>query len=147
MIALVNGGSGIGFQETAPLLKGIAATALDLDYDGEGSRLPQKALFVGLALMPIFYLLSMVWAWRHRVAIRAKSGVFGRFSQWFPVLTTLVGAWVVLRLVPHLIGAPLGTLRLFQPDLALLMIATAAMGVLWAVFRLGVAYTGRSDPA
>lgn len=50
-------------------------------------------------------------------------------------------------LMPTLLGAPLGTLALFQPDLGLVMIATAVFGVLWAVFRLGVAYTGKSGPA
>ena len=95
--------------------------ALGLDYGGEGSRLSQKALFVGLVLLPIVYLLSMVWAWRHRAAIRAKSGAgfAGRFSLWFPLLTTLVAAWVILVLVPNLFGAPLATLTVFQPDLGL----------------------------
>ena len=88
----------------------------------------------------------MIWAWRRRVEIRAKSGIFGLFSLWFPLLTTLGAAWVILWLVPNLFGAPLGTLVLFQPDLGLALIATAVFGVLWAVFRLGVAYTGKSDP-
>ena len=87
-------------------------------------------------------------AWRHRDAVRAKStNALGRFSLWFPLLTTVVAAWVILWLVPTLIGAPLGTLRLFQPDLGLLLLTAAAGGVLWAVFRLGVAYTGRPDTA
>ena len=98
---LVNGGSGLGFGETAQLVNGITARALGLDYDGEGSRLRQKALFISLVLLPVVYLLSMVWAWRHRVEIRAKSGsVFGRFSLWFPLLTTLAAAWVILYVVP-----------------------------------------------
>ncbi|MGB3257599.1 MAG: serine hydrolase domain-containing protein [Ornithinimicrobium sp.] len=144
VIVLVNGGSGVGFGETTHLRAGIATTALDLDYDGEGSRLPQKALFIGLVLLPIGYLLSMIWAWRHRVEIRAKSGLSGLFSLWFPLLTTLVAAWVILGLVPRLFGSPLTTIRLFQPDFGLVLIATAVTGVLWAVFRLGVAYTGRT---
>ena len=98
-------------------------------------------------LLPIIYLLSMIWAWFHRDEIRAKSGISGRFSLWFPLLTTLVAAWVILWLVPRLIGAPLGTIRLFQPDFGLALVATAVSGVLWAVFRLGVAYTGKSRPA
>jgi hypothetical protein len=86
----------------------------------------------------------MVWAWTHRTAIRAKrgAGFAGLFSVWFPVLTTLVAAWVVVRLVPSLLGAPITTIRLFQPDMGLALLATAVTGVVWAVFRLGVAYTG-----
>ena len=143
---LANGGSGLGFGETARLRNGITATALGLDYDGEGSRRSQKALFISLVLLPIVYLLSMVWAWRHRVAIRAKSGVFGLFSLWFPLLTTLTAAWVILYFVPNLFGSPLANIRLYAPDSGLVLTATAVTGVLWAAFRLGVAYTGRSEP-
>ncbi len=144
VVVLVNGGSGLGFGETAQLSNGIAARALGLDYAGEGSRWPQKGLFIGLVLLPVAFLLSMVWAWRHRAQIRAKSGPFGLFSWWFPLLTTLAAAWVTLSLAPRLGGAPLGTIRLFAPDMGLAMIATAVTGVLWASFRLTVAYTGRS---
>ncbi len=145
VVVLLNGGSGLGFGETAELRNGITARALGLDYDGEGSRLPQKALFISLVLLPVVYLISMIWAWRHRLEIRAKStNVFGRFSLWFPLLTTIVAAWVILSLVPRLFGSPIANLRLFAPDFGLALIATAAGGVLWAVFRLFVAYTGRS---
>ena len=142
VVVLVNGGSGVGFQETSKLRNAITAQALGLDYDGEGSRMQQKALFIGLVLLPVIYLLSMAWAWRHRSAIRAKSGAAGRFSLWFPLLTTLAAAVVILYLVPTLIGTPIGNITLFQPDLGAALIATAVTGVLWALFRLGVAYTG-----
>ncbi|MCB0912844.1 MAG: beta-lactamase family protein [Propionibacteriaceae bacterium] len=72
VVVLVNGGSGIGFGETSRLRNGITAMALGLDDQGEGSRWPQQALFVSLVLLPIGYLLSMAWAWRHRAALRAK---------------------------------------------------------------------------
>jgi CubicO group peptidase (beta-lactamase class C family) len=143
VVVLVNAGSGVGFGETTELRNGIAARALGLEYAGEGSRWQQKAVFVALALLPLVFVLSIVWAWRHRDALRAKSGAFGLFSLWFPLLTTLATAWVLLSLIPRLFGGSMGTLRLFQPDLALTMVATAATGVLWAVFRLGVAYGSR----
>jgi CubicO group peptidase (beta-lactamase class C family) len=144
VVVLVNGGSGLGFGETAQLGNGITAAALGLDYNGEGSRWSQRALIVGLVLLPVIYLLSMFWAWRHRDEIRAKSGIAGRFSLWFPLLTTLGAAWVILWLVPNLFGSPLATLLLFAPDFGLALVATAVFGVLWAVFRLGVAYSGKS---
>ncbi len=147
VVVLVNAGSGIGFGETTQLRNGITAAALGLDYDGEGSRLSQKALFISLVLAPFVYALSMIWAWRHRVDIRAKSGVFGLFSLWFPLGTTLAAAWVILHLVPNLFGTPLANIRLFQPDLGIALIATAVTGVLWAVFRLAVAYTGSTGRA
>jgi CubicO group peptidase (beta-lactamase class C family) len=143
VVVMVNAASGIGFGETAAVRNGITASALRLDYSGEPSRWGQKATFVSLALLPLVFLLSIVWAWRHRDGLRAKSGPFGTFSLWFPLLTTLGAAWVLLFLIPRLFGMPLVTLRLFQPDLALTMIASAITGVLWALFRLGLAYTGR----
>ncbi len=147
-VVLVNGGSGLGFGETTQLRNGVTAAALDLDYDGEGSRWSQQTLFIGLILLPVVYLLAVAWAWRHRAALRAKStNAFGRFSLWFPLLTTLAAAWTILWLAPTLLGAPLDTLRQFQPDLGLVLITTAVTGVLWALFRLGVAYTGRPDTA
>ncbi len=143
VVVLVNGGSGTGFGETLQLRNGITARALGLDYAGEGSRWTQKAVFMALVVLPLFYLLSMIWAWRHRDEIRAKNGAFGLFSLWFPLLTTGAAAWVILVLVPHLFGLPLATIRLFQPDFGLALTATAATGVLWAAFRLAVAYSGR----
>lgn len=147
VVVLVNAGSGVGFGETLPLRNGIAARALGLDYDGEGSRLSLKVLFLSLVLTQVVFLLSMIWAWRHRREIRAKSGAFGLFSLWFPLLTTLGSAWVVFSLMPRLLGASFGTLNLFQPDLGLALIAIPVTGVLWAMFRLGVAYSGKSIPS
>jgi CubicO group peptidase (beta-lactamase class C family) len=146
VIVLVNAGSGLGFEETAPLRDGITSRALGLANDSEGSRWPLKALFIGLVLLPILYVLSMVWAWlcRDRLRAKARSGLFGLFSLWFPLLTTLAAAWVCLSLVPSLNGAPLSTVILFQPDLGWMLIANAVTGPLWALFRLVLAYTGLS---
>jgi hypothetical protein len=144
VVVLVNAGSGIGFGETGPLRKGIAARALGLDNTGEGSRWQQKAMIDALALLPLEFLPSMIWAWLHRVELRAKSGAFGLFSLWFPLFTTLGMAWIFFYLIPRFFGVSIGTLRLFQPDLGMTFVASAATGVMWAVFRLGVAYSGRS---
>ncbi|WP_228373569.1 serine hydrolase domain-containing protein [Demequina soli] len=146
VVVLVNGGSGVGFAETTQLRSAVTSAALGLDYAGEGSRWSQKALFLALTLAPLLYLACMVWAWSRRDAIRAKSGATGLFSLWFPLLTTGIGAWVILALVPRLMGAPMPTLRAFQPDLALAMTATAVGGVAWAALRLVVAYTGGRGP-
>ncbi len=64
----------------------------------------------------------------------------GMFRLWFPVLTALVAARVLLTLVPSLFGTPLGRLRLFSPDLVLALVATAVTGVVWAAFRVAVSY-------
>ncbi|MCC6270349.1 MAG: hypothetical protein IT190_03655, partial [Microbacteriaceae bacterium] len=88
------------------------------------------------------------WAWLRRPKIRAKttSGFSGQFSLWFPLLTTIAAAWILLVLAPSLNGTPISHWALFQPDVGLVFVASAATGVLWAVFRLGVAYIGRRQP-
>ncbi len=141
VVVLVNSGSGIGFGETIQLRNGITARAIGLDYTGEASRFWQKVMFIGLALLPVVYLLSMVWAWRCRAQLRAKSGAFGLFSLWFPLLTTVVAAGFIFFIVPKFFGASLPTIRLFQPDTGLILIVAAVTGVLWAMFRLGLAYS------
>ena len=67
--------------------------------------------------------------------------------MWFPLLTTLAAAWVLLCLVPSLNGTPITPWIYFQPDFVLVFVASAVIGVLLAVFRLAVAYTGRTRPA
>jgi hypothetical protein len=68
------------------------------------------------------------------------------FSLWFPLFTTLLGAWVTLDLAPAALGATPSTLLLFQPDLGLVMIASAATGVPVGLVRAGsgVRRSGRS---
>lgn len=145
VVVLVNAGSGIGFGETAALRDGITARALGLDYAGEGSRWQQKAIFISFALAPLLFLFSMVWAWFHRAALSAKTGAFGLFSLWFPLLMTVGLGWALFYLFPLMFGTSLANLRVFEPDFVLMMIATAATGVIWAVFRLGLAYRGKAS--
>lgn len=148
VVVLVNAGSGIGFGETTQLRVGIAARALGLDYAGEGSRWPQKALFVSLCAAPFVFLLCIVWARFHRAALRAKAGhAFGRFSLWFPLVAMLAMAGFFYWGVPLLFGASMPTLWAFAPDLILLLAATAATGLIWAIARLGIAYGARAAVA
>lgn len=149
VIVLVNGGGGMGFGETDALRIGISDAALGLRYNDGGSKWTRQALFVGVVILPVFYLLSMIWAWIRRARVRAKtrSGVPGLFSLWFPLLTTIAAAWVLLILVPNLNGTPITHWMLFQPDVVVAFTASAVTGVVWAVFRLVVAYTGRTRPA
>lgn len=53
-------------------------------------------------------------------------------------------AFFFFFLVPTLFGASNETLCYFWPDLGLIFVASAVTGVMWAVFRLAVAYSGRS---
>lgn len=140
VVVLANAGSGVGFRETGPLLEAVTAAALGREEAAADSRWGQKTMFVALVVAPFLYLLSMVCAWRKRDGLRAKSGPSGLVSLWLPLLTTLGAAAFIFGGLPQLFGVPLGTLWRFQPDLALVLTATAVGGVAWAVFRLGVAY-------
>jgi len=148
VIVLVNSGSGMGFGETDQLRIGISDLALGLNSYDPGATWNRQALSVGLLILPVFYLFSMVWAWLRRAKVRAKkSSISGKFSLWFPLLSTLVAAWILLVMVPNLNGTPLNHWAVFQPDAVLTFVVAAATGVLWAGFRLGVAYAGKSSPA
>ncbi len=140
---LVNAGSGTGFGKTIQLRNGVTARAIGLDYSGETDPWQAKATFVGLILMPVLFLSSMFWAWRKRAVIRAKSGAFGIFSLWFPLVMTLGIGGLIFGLIPRLFGAPFPTIRLFQPDIGLAMIACVFTGIAWALWRLILAYVPR----
>tara|TARA_R110002072_G_scaffold3079_4_gene23033 strand:+ start:1130 stop:2551 length:1422 start_codon:yes stop_codon:yes gene_type:complete len=143
VVVLVNSGSGIGFGENTELLSGIATLGLGQTYEGGRSRLQQKAFFVTLVILPFVFLGSMVAAWKLRRGLRAKSGLAGRISLWFPLAATLAMAWCFVGLVPRLFGVSLATLHLYAPDLAILLVAGAVTGVAWSIFRLGVFYSAK----
>ncbi|MBB5661097.1 serine hydrolase domain-containing protein [Brevundimonas halotolerans] len=146
VIILVNANSGMGFGENVGLFSGVSARAFGRDGEDDGDRWGPKSLFLTFALLPVLFVIGAIVAWFRRSGLRAKSGVFGTFSLWFPLLMTLALAWVSVWLIPQMFGVSIGTLALYSPDLALLLAATAVTGVLWAVFRLGVFYSGKASP-
>jgi len=141
VVILVNGAGGLGLGETAHLFAGVQARALGLDEASESGRGGRVALFGLFVLSPILFVLGTVQAGLRPEGIRAKSGASGAFSLWFPLLMTLVLAWVSVWLIPSLFGVSIPTLLRFQPDFALGLVATAVSGVVWSVFRLGVHYS------
>ena len=149
VVVLVDAGSGTGFGETTRLREAVTAAGLGRAYVGPGRPWGRQLLFVSLTLLPVGYLFSMLWAWRHRDALRRKrvQGFAGRFSLWFPLLTTAVAAWVMLLLVPALYGSPIRNILLFTPDLGMVLVAGAVTGVAWAVLRLVLAHARGSRPA
>lgn len=146
VVILVNANSGLGFGENAGLFSGISARALGLDDQSGGSSWGRKSLFLTFAILPVIFVIGIALAVLRRVGLRAKSGASGTFSLWFPLFMTLALAWTSVYLIPRLFGVSLKTFSLYQPDFVLLLVATAATGVLWAVFRLVVFYSGQSSP-
>lgn len=142
-VVLVNANSGMGFGVTGDILTGVAALALGDTPRSGGNHLGAKSLYVMLLVLPVLFLAGIATAWLRRDGLRAKSGAFGLFSLVFPLVATLAMAWVFLHLLPRLFGVPLVTLNLYQPDLAVLLVASSVCGVGFAVFRLAVAYSGR----
>ena len=124
------------------LRNAVTAQALGLDYAGDGSRLPQKALFVGRCSCRC----STRWPWSGPGSTAPRSVTsHGRASpagsacgspcspRWSRPGSSSSGAPPV--------GAPLDTIMVFQPDFGSALAASGATGVLWAVFRLTIAYT------
>lgn len=141
VVILVNANSGLGFGENAALFRGVSARALGLEDHGGGSSWGPKSLFLTFALLPVTFVIAIAVAWRHRAGLRAKSGAFGAFSLWFPLVMTVALAWTALDLIPRLFGVPITAFFLYQPDFVLMLAATAVTGIVWAVFRLGVFYS------
>ncbi|WP_370337954.1 serine hydrolase domain-containing protein [Parvularcula marina] len=142
-VALVNSGSGFGFASTLHLREGITAIGLGLDPGTAAAEWGPKSLYLIFALLPVFFVLSLLWAATHRDGLRAKSGAAGAFSLWFPLLMTIGVAVMAVYMIPQFFGVPLRTLQIYQPDFVLMLIATAVTGVFWAVCRLGLYYLGR----
>ena len=143
VVVLVNAGSGIGFGETIQLRNGIAARALGLDYDGEGPVVAES--FVHLFGAPAGHVPA-----QHDLGMasprRTTRQVWLLRPVQFVVPVAHHAGHGLGRFRPHAEPArrSFGTLNLFQPDLGLVLIAIPVTGVLWAVFRLGVAYSGKS---
>lgn len=140
---LTNAGSGTGFGETIQLRNGLTARLIAIDYNGEAGSLPQKLTFIGVAALPVLFLIGTVSAWRKRANIRAKSGLSGKFSLWFPLVMTIMLAVIIFAAMPKLQGVPLSAIQAFQPDMGLSLIASAITGLLWSISRLIIAYTAQ----
>lgn len=143
VLVLVNAGSGMGFGETRNLISGIIAHGLGGDFVRDQSSWGRKSLFLTFALLPLLFGVGTIQAWRRRTGLRAKAGLPGMLSLWFPALITVILAWVCVFLLPNLFGVSLGTLGVYSPDLSLSLMATAVTGLIWSGFRLGVYYSAR----
>lgn len=142
-VILVNAGSGMGFGETGNLINGVSAHALGWDFIRDQSSWGRKSLFLTFALLPLLFSVAAAQVWFQRNGLREKSGAFGLFSLWFPLLMTVALAWISVSLIPNLFGVSLRSLGVFSPDLSIALLSTGLMGVIWAVFRLCVYYSAK----
>lgn len=146
VVVLVNANGGFGFGETARLISGVSARALGRGEEIGGGRWGRLSLYLMFALLPMLFVVGIVGAWRHRASLRGKSGLSGAFSLWFPLVMSAALAWTCVWLIPRMFGVSLGAFHRYQPDFVVLLVATAATGVLWALFRLVVFYSGQGKP-
>ncbi len=139
---MVNANSGFGFSDTWYLIGGVAARSLGQPHDDDGSRWGPRTLYLSIALSPPLFLLLAVVSWRARPALRKKrESRFGLFSLWFPLIAMGGLAWFLVVVMPRLFGVSLATLRVYQPDFVLFVVATAVSGLAWALLRLVLAHT------
>lgn len=147
-IMLVNAGSGMGFGETEPLIGGLTGLALGYDYAPAGGAFWRQFMLVSLVLAPVLFVICIIWAFRHREQLRAKSASkAGRASLFVPLVMMAVMGVVLLWLVPSLFGTTLSSLQLYLPDMVLAMKATVVTGVLWALVRIGLSFGGSLETA
>lgn len=145
VVVLVNSNGGIGFGDNVRLISGISARALGRGREYAGNGWGPRSLYLTFVLLPVLFLVGIISVWPQRAGLRAKSGVVGGLSLWFPLPMSAALAWVSLWLIPQLFGVSLGTFRLYQPDLVVLLVATAVSSMLWALLRLAVAYSKRQQ--
>ncbi|WP_203294384.1 serine hydrolase domain-containing protein [Maricaulis parjimensis] len=138
VVVLVNASSGLGFGETGRLRYAVALAAFGETLAPDGGVWGRKLLTLMFWILPPLFLAGIAIAWLKRAGLRAKTGVSGMFSLWFPLPVSLALAWVSLFLIPALFGISLSTLALYQPDWVIALWATAVTGLAWALFRLGV---------
>jgi hypothetical protein len=142
VVVLVNASGGMGFGEVYPLLYGVTNRALGEPYADAGANWGPKSLYLLFTLMPLVYLATSIVAVVLRDGLRAKSGLGGMISLWFPLVMAGGLAVVLLRVVPDLFGTTLTGLALYQPDLVVLLYASVIASAIWAVLRLVIAHTG-----
>jgi len=140
VVVLINSNSGMGYGSNAKLLYGISAKALGLDFTPTQTNWGVRSIFLMFFCLPVFFLVATLWAWFRPDRLRAKSGLSGAFSLWFPLPIMLVLAGVCIHLIPTLFGTSIRSLFPYQPDFSILLIATAVTGLAWVIVRLGIAY-------
>ncbi|RDS78679.1 class A beta-lactamase-related serine hydrolase [Alteriqipengyuania lutimaris] len=147
-VTLTNAGSGFAIAHGYSLQYGFADRALGIEEDPGLPGLWALPLYLYLVLSPPIYVAAMLWsAFRSSTIRQKKASIAGRFSLWFPLMATIAQAAILLLAMPRIFGAPLDAIRAFQPDVWWALMATAVLGVLWAVARLGIAYLGGDRPS
>ncbi len=146
VVVLVNGGSGIGFGEAAPLYNGIAAVALGREFHGDCRTLVAEGV--------------VHRRWRccrsrscsassgpggiaaRSAPSRARPGCSASGSRWPRRWGWWSSSSASSRGSSACRSAPCGS---SSPTSPCCLIATALTGVAWAVFRLGVAIRNRTS--
>lgn len=144
VVVLVNAGSGMGFGETGNLINGVAAYALGWDFVRDQSGWGRKFLFLTFVLSPLLFIIGAIQVCLKPEGLRAKSGLIGVFSLWFPLFMTIALAWISVSLIPNLFGVSLRTLSVFSPDFSIILLTTAVTGLFWATCRLLIYYSAKA---
>lgn len=142
VVVLVNANGGLGFADTWYLIGGVSARAMGQDHQDDGSRIGPQVAYLSIALLPPLFILFGFISWKGRSGLRRKresSG--GRISLWLPVLAMGGLAFFLLVYLPQMFGGSIATLRIYQPDFALCLIATAILAPAWAILRLVLAHS------
>lgn len=144
VVVLVNANGGLGFAHTWYLIGGVAARGLGQPHSDDGARWGPKLAYLSIAILPPLFLFFAVISWKGRSALKEKrENPSGKFSLWFPLLATLGISWFLIGPLPNIFGGSIATLKLYQPDFAWCLIATAIFAPVWAGFRLAFAYSKR----
>ena len=134
-VVLLNAGSGLAFGRTGDLRLGLTSAALGLEEPPAADATPFQVVFVILCILPFLFVFGIYRAWRKRRRERRK-GAVPALRLWVPVFMAFALAWGLAVGLPGTFGTGLGATMLFVPDFGLLLAASAAAAVAWALARI-----------
>ena len=148
VVVMVNANAGLGFADTWYLIGGAAARAMGQPHEDDGTRLGPQMAYLSIALLPPLFILLGIISWKGRSGLRRKRGsLAGNLGIWLPVPAMVALAAFLVGYLPRLFGGSMATLRLYQPDFALCLVAAAILAPAWAILRLVLAHSKAREPA
>lgn len=136
---LTNAHSGFAFGDIRPLVWGAVSEAYATPPIAAGDRPVRLAVTVVLFVVPLFviaYLFVLLRKRRRREIRRPNGGWEILIRAAVPSVLFLVMSYVLLVAVPNYFDAPLSAVWLYNPDIAILLVASASALFVLAVVRL-----------
>jgi CubicO group peptidase (beta-lactamase class C family) len=138
-VGLANANSGLAFGPVHRLLWPFAADALRFELPAPASPWGPRSVYLTYLALPVLFVLGILACLSQPSRLRSKAKGRPLAVLLLPSLAGLLAGGSAAGLVPGLFGLSLESLGDYQPDFALLLLATMATSVLWVGVRLAAA--------